>query len=515
MSSLLSPLVFVRSNRLASALLGLVLTGFGVAIYLSPSGSSPKITHDLAHAGPAAPTPQAAAAVPRPSSSSTPSTPKRTTPSTTSGKPRPGRTVVDVVRPPAKTDVVVVKKPGRTVHSTTTVVRTVSNGKAVTVHVPGKSELIDPAEKYYGLAEDGLPGSGSLYDKLDNTAGKAPDLVEWFEYWDDSYSPQKVTQAWSRGALPVITWQSAPHDFSNTSVNLKNYSMANIAGVDPSTLKPLAKGGTEDHYLKSFAASVVSTGLPVAIRLDQEMNGNWYPWSAGYNSRGIKNTPQLFRMAWQHIWNIFQDAGANKYVIWAWTPSRTNTLTVDSHSGFTAGDTGLIEDYPGDAYVDWMGMSAYQFRPTEPATYDWIFGGTLTGNSVDVGLECRDAQVPGTDCVSRKPIFIAEWGSAQEVGSDGGQMVDNTENKVAITTATLQQFASDPQIVGFSLFNNNVDGLHTIKLTDGTHLTVNTNWQFDSSPAALAAFQKGITVAAFGSGLMPLPAGTTVKLVKG
>ncbi|MCU1655707.1 MAG: glycoside hydrolase family 26, partial [Pseudonocardiales bacterium] len=183
----------------------------------------------------------------------------------------------------------------------------------------------------------------------------------------------------------------------------------------------------------------------------------------------------------------------------AWTPSRTDTLQVDATTGWTAGDTGLKEDYPGDAYVDWMGMSAYQFRPTQPATYDWIFGGTLNGNSVDIGL--KD--------VSTKPILIAEMGSAQVVGAS----TDNTANKVAWTKETLANVAADPRLVGFVLFNNNVDGLHTIKLTDGTKLTVSTNWQIDSSPAALAAFKAGVANPLYGSGLMPAQMEGTIKLV--
>jgi beta-mannanase len=226
------------------------------------------------------------------------------------------------------------------------------------------------------------------------------------------------------------------------------------------------------------------------IRLDQEMNGNWYPWSAGYAARGIVNMPADFRAAWQHIWQVFQDVGANRYTIWAWTPSRTDTLAVDSTSGYTKGDTGLAEDYPGDPYVDWIGMSAYQFRPSQPATYDFIFGGTLEGNAVDIGLK---------DVSASKPILIAEMGSAQVVGGD----TDNTAVKSAWTRETLAAIAADPRIVGFVLFNNNVQGLHSIKLTDGTHLSVDTNWQFDSSPEALAAFRQGIVNRRYGSGLMP------------
>ncbi|WP_426563228.1 glycoside hydrolase family 26 protein [Angustibacter sp. McL0619] len=385
-----------------------------------------------------------------------------------------------------KIDVVVVKVPGTT-RTVTKVVTTTAAGAKTVVTVPTKSALVSPAKKYYGLAEDGLPGSQTLFSSLDEKAGKAPNLVEWFEYWDDSYSPQKVTQSWQRGALPVITWQSAPHDYANSHRDISGYSMQNIAR------------GTFDRYLSSFATSVVNTKLPVVIRLDQEMNGNWYPWSAGYSDRGITNDPRYFRAAWQHIWQVFDRAGANKYVIWGWTPSRTDTLKPGSTTGFTNGDTGLVEDYPGDRYVDWLGMSGYQFRPSQPATYDYTFDGTLNGNTADVGLKS----------VSRtKPILIAEMGSAQVVGED----TDNTAAKTAWTTQTLAAVADDPRLVGFVLFNNDVKRLHSIRLTDGTHLSVDTNWQFASSAPALAAFRQGIADPRFGNGLMPAQLKGTVTL---
>ena len=287
-----------------------------------------------------------------------------------------------------------------------------------------------------------------------------------------------MTQSWQRGALPVITWQSAPHDYPNAQQNISSYAMKQVAR------------GTFDHYLASFATGIVDTRLPVVIRLDQEMNGNWYPWSAGYQLPGDRQHPCLLPSGVAaHLGDLrgrgrqpLHDLGLDA------VPGPT-PLSVDSTTGFTRGDTGLLEDYPGDPYVDWIGMSGYQFRPSQPSTYDFIFGGTLNGNAVDIGLKRVSA---------RKPIFIAEMGSAQTVGS--GQ--DNTAVKAAWTATTLAAVAADPRIVGFVLFNNNVKGLHTIKLDDGAHLTVDTDWEFDSSPSALAAFRKGITNSRFGAGLM-------------
>jgi hypothetical protein len=493
MSSLRSTLAFTRSNRVATGLLALAVLAVGVVIYVSPSADphlAGPVRADSARSLPGAPTAtKSPAAKPRPTPSpvATPTASHTPVPAGTQTVYRSGRDRISV-RTATSTRVVHAPTQTRSVTSTSTVVVTAPGGKKVTVHVPAKTALIEPAQKYYGLAEDGLPGSSKQFDALDTSVGKAPNLVEWFEYWDDSFSAQKVVQAWSRNALPVITWQSVPHDYADTANSISAYS-----------LKRIAAGGF-DKYLRNFASSITQTGLPLAIRLDQEMNGNWYPWSAGYRGRGISNTPADFVAAWRHVWQVFQDAGANRYVIWAWTPSRTDTLIPDAKTGYSAGDTGMAEDYPGDDVVDWTGLSAYQFRPTQPATYNFIFGGTLDGNSADVGL--RD--------VADKPIFIAEMGSAQVVGND----IDNTTAKVAFTTESLARFAKDPDIVGFVLFNNDVDGVHEVKLVDGTHVKVRTNWKLDSSPAALTAFRNGVSTPVYGSGLMPQPAGVTVGIDK-
>lgn len=487
MSSLFSRLAFTGSGRVTTGVLGVSLVAIGVAIYLTPSDSGKKTTADTPHRSPTpSATQQGTTAAPVLGSS----TPRRrsATPTHSTTAPQPGKTSVDVVHPPPRTEVVVQQARAKRIHSTNTIVRTVSDHKLLTVHVPTKAQLLAPKKKYYGLAEDGLPGDTTLLKKLDTTAGKAPNLLEWFQFWDDSFPAAKVQQSWQAGALPVITWQSMPHDFANTATDISSYAMRSIAR------------GHFDSYLKAWATSLAQTGLPVVIRLDQEMNGAWYPWGAGYQARGITNTPTRFRAAWQHIWQVFQSVGANKYAIWAWTPSRTDTLKVDSTSGPSKGDTGMVEDYPGDQYVDWMGMSAYQFRPSDPATYDFIFGGTLNGNSADIALKK----------VSNKPIFIAEWGSAQVVGTS----TDNTANKVALTRAALANFLSDPRIIGFSLFNNDVTGVHQVHGDDGAMVKVETNWKFDSSPQALAAFRQGIAPAGYGAGLPPQPANVKVQVAK-
>ena len=60
-----------------------------------------------------------------------------------------------------------------------------------------------PGTKYFGLAADGLPGDSTCSTTRISSAAKAPDLVEWFQYFDESYPGGQGHRAWQRGALPV------------------------------------------------------------------------------------------------------------------------------------------------------------------------------------------------------------------------------------------------------------------------------------------------------------------------
>jgi mannan endo-1,4-beta-mannosidase len=327
---------------------------------------------------------------------------------------------------------------------------------------PGKHALINPAKKYFGLAADGLPSNSTLFDSLDGAAGKAPSLVQWSENFDSAFPFAKIATAWRRNALPVITWTSSPSDLS--SPDLSRYSLANIAA------------GRFDAYLRSWGAGVAAQKLPVVIRLDQEMNGNWYIWGAGFQGNGIRNTPADYVAAWRHVWNIFNSIGANSYAIWAFTPSRVDTLRADG-VGSSTGFTTVQQDYPGDQYVDWVGMSGFQYQPSENAGYWTTFGRTLGQLKALTG----------------KPIYVAEAGAAQSILG-----ADRTAVKAEWTRQTLSGLAADPRVVGVTWYDNNEVGRHTVN-----GKAVETDWTFTSSIAAQAAFRAGVADARYSAGVMP------------
>ena len=89
------------------------------------------------------------------------------------------------------------------------------------------------------------------------------------------------------------------------------------------------------------------------------MNGNWYPWGTGQTSASA------FVAAWRHIHNLFIQAGASN-VIWVWNPNIINPVP----------QVQLEPYWPGDAYVDWVGITGY-FPTSGPETFASLYDPTM------------------------------------------------------------------------------------------------------------------------------------------
>ena len=78
-----------------------------------------------------------------------------------------------------------------------------------------------------------------------------------------------------------------------------------------------------------------------------EANGNWWYW--GQSSK--------FVPAWNHIGKILEDQGALQYATLVWIPFCEGVPQASDPERF----------YPGDKYVDWIGLSAF----SKAATRGW------------------------------------------------------------------------------------------------------------------------------------------------
>jgi len=148
-------------------------------------------------------------------------------------------------------------------------------------------------------------------------------------------------------------------------------------------LEDIAKG-KHDRRLVTHAKGAAEFGKQYGgffMTTMEESNGNWYYW--GQNSKFIP--------AWRHIWQIFEDQGANQYATWVWEPV--------CREGFPNA-MNAEHFYRGDQYVDWIGLSFMAMRSYTPS--DGTFDGLMSKT-----YEQMRKQHP------QKPLMQAEFGKSR------------------------------------------------------------------------------------------------------
>jgi len=310
------------------------------------------------------------------------------------------------------------------------------------ITAPSKSNLAAPKSPYLGLYTEQAPFNWATYDSTAKKIGSSPNVVGYFGGWDEKFRSNAVTSAWKRKKLPILTWEARPIAAANDVVDEPDYSLPKILN------------GDFDAYLTKYARDIKKTGLPLGIRLNHEMNGAWYPWSESVNG----NSKGDYVKVWKHVHDIFEKEGANKLVIWIWAPNIINNLSSSQKS--VAYLDGL---YPGDEYVDWVGLSGY-LRPNYKSDNDFSFDYSFKP-SLDQLREISD-----------KPIILAEIG-ASEIGGHKATWI-----------ASLFEGLEKPEnsdIVGFSWFS-----MAVTTYVGGERAT--NDWRVDSRSDSLAAFTAGL-----------------------
>lgn len=104
--------------------------------------------------------------------------------------------------------------------------------------------------------------------------------------------------------------------------------------------------GSMDEFYKSYFSDVAKEETkewgPVWFRPLNEMNGSW----VGY----FLDTKNYVR-AWRRMYNIAEQIGITDYNVFVWSP---NSVSMPNSP-----ENEMINYYPGDMYVDWLGVSCY------------------------------------------------------------------------------------------------------------------------------------------------------------
>lgn len=150
--------------------------------------------------------------------------------------------------------------------------------------------------------------------------------------------------------------------------------------------------GNYDSEIIQFAKTIKSLKKPVFVRIGNEMNGSWALWSHKY----IYNDSDLYKLSYRRIVDIFKKLEINN-AYFVWNPNNREIPYFSwNHASMY---------YPGDEYVDWIGLTAYNFGQTEWEpfqSFDDLYHDLYRKYLTDYGT---------------KPMMITEFASAEKGGS--------------------------------------------------------------------------------------------------
>ena len=179
-------------------------------------------------------------------------------------------------------------------------------------------------------------------------------------------------------------------------IRLMPRSDFNVGGPDSRYTMQKIIDGAFDKELIQWALDAKKSATPLLVEFGTEVNGDWFPWNGSYNGGGTTDLygdrkkadgPERFRDAYRYIITLFRHHKVNN-ITWFF---HVNASSYPEESW-----NEIKQYYPGDTYIDWLGISVYGPQTKEDA-YDSF-------------TEIMNKVYPELTTISNNPIAILELG---------------------------------------------------------------------------------------------------------
>lgn len=242
-------------------------------------------------------------------------------------------------------------------------------------------------------------------DDFENMIGRKLAIISLFYPWEDQgpFPRDALENYTEHGTLPMISWKPVLWD----PINKRE--------VPAITLQDIIDH-KHDSYIERWAGDARSFCHPFFLRFACEMNGDWdkhcgpnnfgpsgdKKWNEVddlykyYGDPKRPDGPERYIDAWRHVHDVFERVGAHN-VIWVWSPNCENWPDMEWN--------GSEIYYPGDEYVDWVGVSLYnQGYVDGKASWQWRSFDALFSEAEPIKVY-QDHR--------NKPFMLAEYCSAE------------------------------------------------------------------------------------------------------
>lgn len=296
------------------------------------------------------------------------------------------------------------------------------------INIEGNERTLNiPKDKtLWGIFSEHTPGDYfSSLKEVDKLLGRKLEFVMTYSSFATEFPEKDAREIYADGRIMMFTL----HPW--------------IEGNTTDIMIPDIVNGDYDEYIRRWAGKVRELNEPVFFRFANEMNGDWDPWCAWFYGKDH----DLFIEAWRHVYNIFREEDAtNAYFVW--NPHDR------SYPDFKWNNPHLY--YPGDEYVDWIGLTGYNNGTSHDADqwreFDDIY---------------NDIYSEYSSLYPEKPLMITEF-SSNEDGGHKGEWIKRT----------FEMLAQKYQRIKIAVWFDQVDGKW--------------NYPINSSPDSREAFVNGL-----------------------
>jgi mannan endo-1,4-beta-mannosidase len=188
-----------------------------------------------------------------------------------------------------------------------------------------------------------LLGSDFMFITDKNNNGQANN---WF-YQQEVIISDDVKEAYSKGMINIFSWHLREPNKEESF-----YASDMTDAVKTTAFKSILPGGVNHSWYKTKldkVASVVSNLkgsngelIPIIFRPFHEFDGSWFWWGANFC------TAEEYKAAYQFTVDYLKNTKGVHNILYAFSPDNSYSTS-----------TNYLSRYPGDAYVDVLGMDNY------------------------------------------------------------------------------------------------------------------------------------------------------------
>lgn len=242
----------------------------------------------------------------------------------------------------------------------------------------------DTKDITWGIFEFSAPEDFTALSHIEEQVDYTFDILLYYQHFEKEGPPEEffqgVKNAAAKGRILELTLQTTGQKEGNMVYDILN--------------------GEMDEYLKAFARAIRQAESPVLFRLCNEMNGDWCQYSAFHTSRD----PELFCEMYRYVFHFFEEQGALPYMIFIWNPNET------SFPGYKWNHQWHY--YPGDGYVDVVGLTGYNtgtyYEGEDWRSFDEIYAGVYERAAANYQKPLMITEFASSSVGGNKPAWIQD-----------------------------------------------------------------------------------------------------------